>query len=228
MQAYGQDAPFRDRCDAGRQLARQLAGYASQPGLLVLALPSGGVPVAYEVARALDAELDVFLVRKLVVPGHAELEMGVIASGGIRVLNEAVVQAFRIAPATIDAVAAAERDTLDRRERFYRGVGPRSTVRDRSVILIDDGLTTGSTWRAALEALGHEEPKRLVAAVPVAPRETCEQLEAEADEVVCAAVSSTPRSTTEWYRDLTQTTDEEVRTLLGRLARSQPAVGRPH
>jgi predicted phosphoribosyltransferase len=228
MQAQGQEVPFQDRCDAGRHLARQLAAYAGQPGLLVLALPSGGVPVAYEVARALDAELDVFLIRKLAVPGHAELEMGAIASGGIRVLNEAVVQAFRIAPATIDAVAAAERDALDRRERFYRGVVPRSAVRDRNVILVDDGLASGSTWRAALEALGCEEPRRLVAAVPIAPRETCEQLEAEADEVVCAAVSSASRGASEWYRDLTQTTDEEVRTLLGRAGRSESAAGRPH
>jgi predicted phosphoribosyltransferase len=228
MQTQGQEAPFQDRCDAGRRLARQLAAYAGQPGLLVLALPSGGVPVAYEVARALDAELDVFLIRKLVVPGHAELEMGAIASGGIRVLNEAVVQAFRIGPATIDAVAAAERDALDRRERFYRGVVPRSAVRDRNVILVDDGLASGSTWRAALEALGCEEPRRLVAALPIAQRETCEQLEEEADEVVCTAVSSGSRGANEWYRDLTQTTDEEVRTLLERAGRSEAAPGRPH
>ena len=228
MQAYGQAPPFQNRGDAGRHLARQLAAYAGQPGLLVLALPSGGVPVAYEVARALDAELDVFLIRKLVVPGHAELEMGAIASGGIRVLNEAVVQAFRIPPATVDAVAAAERDALDRRERFYRGVAPRSSVRDRSVILIDDGLASGSTWRAALEALGCEQPRRLVAAVPVAPRETCEQLEEEADEVVCATVAPPARSATECYRELTQPTDEEVRALLVRAGRTGSVAGRTH
>ena len=213
-----EDVYFSDRADAGRHLARLLQPYAGAGESLVLALPRGGVPVAYEVARALDIELDVFLVRKLGVPGHEELAMGAIASGGVRILNESVVQALRIPASTIDAVATAERDTLDRRERFYRGDSPRPAVRERIVILVDDGLATGASMRAALEALGRQEPKRLIAAVPVAPAETCEELRAEADEVVCAATPEALQGVSQWYRDFSQTTDEEVRELLTRIA----------
>lgn len=223
MQICGQEVYFDDRADAGRFLARELCEQARDleragAEALVLALPRGGVPVAYEVARALRAELDVFLVRKLGVPGHEELAMGAIASGGVRVINEAVVQALRIPASTIDAVAAAERDTLVRRERQYRGDAPRPRVRDRTVILVDDGLATGASMRAALEALGREEPRRLIAAVPVAPPETCKELKAEADEVVCAATPGTFYGVGQWYRDFAQTSDEEVRDLLARAA----------
>ncbi|HTW37710.1 MAG TPA: phosphoribosyltransferase [Steroidobacteraceae bacterium] len=223
MQVFGQQMYFADRADAGRALARSLEAYARRPGALVLALPRGGVPVGYEVAHALDLALDVFLVRKLGVPGHEELAMGAIASGGVRVVNERVVQALRIAAATIDAVAAAEQDTLERRERFYRGDRPHLDVRARSVILVDDGLATGSTMRAALEALGRQEPKRLVAAVPVAPAETCQALRAEADEVVCLATPPAFHGVSEWYRDFAQTSDEEVRALLERAAHERLA-----
>jgi predicted phosphoribosyltransferase len=234
MRQSGQEIYFDDRADAGRFLAERLlerarrgdaaAGPDAAIGAdaLVLALPRGGVPVAYEVANALGAALDVFLVRKLGVPGHEELAMGAIASGGVRVLNEAVVQALRIPAATIDAVAAAERDTLDRRERHSRGDSPRPHVRDRVVILVDVGLATGASMRAALEALGREEPRRLIAAVPVAPPETCDELRAEADEVVCAATPRGFHGVSEWYRDFAQTTDEEVRDLLARAAHRSP------
>jgi predicted phosphoribosyltransferase len=170
------------------------------------------------VACALDAQLDVFLVRKLGVPGHEELAMGAIASGGVRVLNDAVVQALRVPAATLDTVAAAERDTLDRRERHYRGDNPRPAVRDRVVILVDDGLATGASMRAALEAIGRQEPRRLIAAVPVAPPETCSELRAEADEVICAATPRDFRGVGQWYRDFSETSDEEVRDLLARAA----------
>jgi putative phosphoribosyl transferase len=221
MHVFGQEMYFDDRADAGRCLARSLAAYSGHANALVLALPRGGVPVAYEVARTLALELDVFLVRKLGVPGHEELAMGAIASGGVRVVNDGVVQALRIAAATIDAVAAAERDTLERRERFYRGDNPRPDVRDRFVILVDDGLATGSSMRAALEALGRHEPRRLIAAVPVAPAETCEALRAEADEVVCTATPPDFHGVSEWYRDFPQTSDEEVRALLARAAQER-------
>ncbi|HTX24093.1 MAG TPA: phosphoribosyltransferase [Steroidobacteraceae bacterium] len=221
MQICGQAVYFDDRADAGRSLARALGAYAGRTNMLVLALPRGGVPVAYEVARALQAELDVFLVRKLGVPGHEELAMGAIASGGVRVVNERVVLAMRIAGATIDSVTAAERDTLDRRERSYRGDNPRPDVRERIVILVDDGLATGSSMRAALEALGRQDPRRLIAAVPVAPPATCEALRAEADEVVCVSMPAAFRGVSEWYRDFAQTTDDEVRTLLTRSAQDR-------
>ncbi len=215
----GQHAYFDDRADAGRSLAQKLLAYAGLPGPLVLALSGGGVPVAYEVARALDSELDVFLVRKLGVPGHEELAMGAITSGGVRVVDEGVVQALRIPAATLDAVASAERDTLDRRERFYRGDNRRPSVRARVVILVDDGLATGASMRAALEALGGLEPKRLIAALPAAPAEIYEELQAEADEVVCAVGPAGLHATCHWYRDPSLTTDDEVRDLLARSAR---------
>jgi putative phosphoribosyl transferase len=218
MRVFGKEVYFNDRADAGRCLASSLAAYAGEAKALVLALPRGGVPVGYEVARALALQLDVFLVRKLGVPGHEELAMGAIASGGVRVVNDGVVHALRIAAATIDAVAAAEQDTLDRRERFYRGDNPRPDVRDRFVILVDDGLATGSSMRAALEALGLQEPRRLIAAVPVGPAESCEALKAEADEVVCAATPPGFHGVSEWYRDFSETSDEEVRELLARAA----------
>ncbi len=208
--------PFFDRRDAGRQLAAKLGCFAATPGLLVLALPRGGVPVAYEVARALDAPLDVFLVRKLGVPGNEELAMGAIASGGIRELNDDVIATLHIDPATLDAVTADESRTIAERERAYRGERPRPRIAGRTIILVDDGLATGASMRAALTALRGGNPKLLVSAVPVAPADTCDALKAVADDVICTITPSAFFGVGRWYRDFTQTTDEEVRDLLSR------------
>jgi predicted phosphoribosyltransferase len=207
-------ARFRDRVEAGRQLAARLASYADDPSVLVLALPRGGVPVGYEVARALRAPLDVFLVRKLGVPGHEELAMGAIASGGVRVLNPDVVEMLRIPPSVIEAVTAEEEQELARREREYRDDRPLPAVRGRTVILIDDGLATGSTMRAAAEALRSEGVGRLVVAVPVAPAETRDALAREVDEIVCLATPEPFFGVGMWYEDFSQTSDAEVRALL--------------
>lgn len=208
------DQRFRDRREAGRVLADQLRHLKGEPGLLVLALPRGGVPVASEVAAALDAPMDVFLVRKLGVPGHPELAMGAIGSGGVRVLNEDVLAMLRVAPEVIDDVARREEMELERREREYRGTRPEPEIRGRTVVLVDDGLATGSTMRAAVEAIRGAAPARLVVAVPVGARETCEELRREADEVVCARTPEPFQAVGLWYRDFDQTTDAEVRALL--------------
>jgi predicted phosphoribosyltransferase len=205
---------FRDRSDAGRVLAAQLTAHAGSPDVLVLALPRGGVPVAYEVARALHAPLDVFLVRKLGVPGSEELAMGAVATGGVRVLNEDIVRRLRIPDFVIDAVAAWEQQELVRREVLYRGDAPPPDVRDRTVILVDDGLATGATMLAAVKALRRQEPARIVVAVPVASRDTCEQLRTEVEEVICAVTPEPFDAVGWWYEDFSQTTDEEVRELL--------------
>jgi len=210
--------PFFDRRDAGRQLAARLEAFAATPGLLVLALPRGGVPVAYEVALALDAPLDVFVVRKLGVPGNEELAMGAIASGGIRELNDDVIAALQIDAATLDAVTVQETQTIFEHERRFRGNRPRPQLEGRSIILVDDGLATGASMRAALAALRGHQPKLLVAAVPVAPPETCAALKAVADGVIAAITPSAFFGVGRWYRDFTQTTDEEVRELLSRSA----------
>ena len=215
---------FRDRREAGQVLADRLTAYAGRPDVLVLALPRGGVPVAYEVARALGAPLDVFLVRKLGVPGQEELSMGAVATGGVRVLNEQVVGALGIPPSVIEAVAAWQQQELVRRERLYRGDRPPPDVRGRTVILVDDGLATGSTMRAALAALRRQQPARLVVAVPTAAPETCDELRAEADDVVCATTPEPFDSVGLWYEDFSQTTDEEVRELLERAARDERAA----
>ena len=215
---------FRDRREAGQVLADRLTAYAGRPDVLVLALPRGGVPVAYEVARALGAPLDVFLVRKLGVPGHEELAMGAVATGGVRVLNDQVVGALGIPPSVIEAVAAWQQQELARRERLYRGDRPPPDVRGRTVILVDDGLATGSTMRAALAALRRQQPARLVVAVPTAAPETCDELRAEADDVVCATTPEPFDSVGLWYEDFSQTTDEEVRELLERAARDERAA----
>jgi len=216
--------PFRDRTEAGQLLAAKLAPYAQRPDVLVLALPRGGVPVAYEVARAVGAPLDVYLVRKLGVPGHEELAMGAIATGGVRVLNEAVVDALHIPPATIDAVAAAEQRELARRERLYRGTRPAPDVRGRTVILVDDGLATGATMRAAVAALRQQQPARIVVAVPIAAPSTCDELRAEVDEIVCAITPEPFYAVGLWYEDFAPPTDDEIRTLLDRAAQEHAAT----
>jgi predicted phosphoribosyltransferase len=207
---------FRDRTDAGRLLGTKLAVYANRPDVLVLALPRGGVPVAYEVACALGAPLDVYLVRKLGVPGYEELAMGAVATGGVRVLNEDVVRALHIPDFVIDAVAAWEEQELARREQLYRGDRPPPDVRGQTVILVDDGLATGATMLAAVRALQQQQPGRIVVAVPVASPDTCETLQTEVDEVVCAVTPEPFHAVGLWYEDFSQTSDEEVRELLAR------------
>jgi predicted phosphoribosyltransferase len=222
-------AVFRDRRDAGRRLAAELSDYADQSDVLVLALPRGGVPVAYEVARALHAPLDVFMVRKLGVPGYEELAMGAIATGGLRVLDQELLRMLDIPRDVIERVTAIETSELERRERQYRGDRPPPDVRGRTVILIDDGLATGSTMRAAIAALKKEGSKRIVVAVPVAPPETCEALRAQVDDVVCAVTPEPFRAVGLWYGDFSQTTDEEVRDLLASAASEAPSPSHsPH
>src|SRR3954451_20020434 len=207
---------FRNRNKAGRLLAKKLTAYANRPDVLVLALPRGGVPVAYEVARALGAPLDVFLVRKLGVPGHDELALGAIATGGVRLLNPDVVRGLRIPPEVIDQVAATERAELERRQQEYRDDRPTPDVRGKTVILIDDGLATGASMRAAVAALRQGQPARVVVAVPIAAPSTCEEFQDEVDEVVCARTPDPFYAVGLWYEDFSQTTDEEVRELLRR------------
>ena len=205
---------FRDRNDAGVQLAKRLAHHAGSPNVLVLGLPRGGVPVAYEVARALRAPLDVFVVRKLGVPGHRELAMGAMASGGARVLNADVLRALQLSSAVIEAVAEQEAREIARQERTFRGDVPLPHVNGRTVIIVDDGLATGSTMRAAVKALRQYRPARIVAAAPVAAAETCRTLANEADEVVCVNVPESFHAVSLWYDVFSQTTDEEVRHFL--------------
>jgi predicted phosphoribosyltransferase len=207
---------FENRRDAGVRLAARLSGYRDLPGLLVLALPRGGVPVAYEVARALSAPLDVFLVRKLGAPGHEELAMGAIARGGVRVLNREVVRALGIPEWEIEAVAEREERELERREHEYReGREPADVVR-RTVIVVDDGLATGSTMHAAVSALRRQGAGKIVVAVPVGAPRTCGQFERLADAVVCLETPQEFEAVGEWYEDFSQTTDDEVRLLLQR------------
>jgi putative phosphoribosyl transferase len=213
---------FANRREAGRILAPLLRKYADSDDVLVLALPRGGVPVGFEVAQALRAPLDVFIVRKLGVPGHDELAMGAIATGGVRVLNDDVVISLELEPEIIDAVAVREEKELARRERLYRGARPVPDVHGRTVILIDDGLATGSTMRAAVAALRKQRPARIVVAVPVAAPETCEEFKTEVDEVVCAATPRMFNGVGRWYEDFSQTTDEEVHELL---AQARSCVG---
>ena len=215
---------FRDRREAGRLLATKLAAYANRPDVIVLALPRGGVPVAYEVARALNAPLDIFLVRKLGVPGYEELAMGAIATGGVRVLNDQLVGGLRIPDYIVDEVAASEQQELVRRERLYRGDRPAPDVRGRTVILVDDGLATGATMLAAVKALRQQQPARIVVAVPTASPETCEQLRAEVDDIICAITPEPFHAVGLWYEDFSQTTDEEARDLLARSAEASRAA----
>ncbi|WP_433256904.1 phosphoribosyltransferase [Streptosporangium sp. CA-135522] len=219
------DRLFVDRRDAGRVLADLLGHHRGRSDTVVLGLPRGGVPVAYEIATALDAPLDVFLVHKLGVPGHEELAMGAIADGGVMVLNDDVVWSRGLSQETIDEVAARERHALLRRERLYRGVRSMPELTGKVVIVADDGLATGASMRAAVQALDRLRPARIVVAVPVAPESTCCELEALADEVVCA---STPRvffAVGQSYVDFTQTDDEEVRDLLRAASKASKASG---
>lgn len=210
------EPPFQDRYDAGRQLAAKLSHFARRPEVLVLALPRGGVPVAFEVARALEVPLDVFLVRKLGVPGHEELAMGAIATGDVRLLNDEIVRNLRIPPQTIDRVAAHERAELERRQSAYRGDRPPPEVQGKVVILIDDGLATGVSMRAAVAALRQLRPARIVVAVPIAAPSTCVEFHDEVDEVICARTPEPFYAVGVWYNDFSQTSDDEVRHLLAR------------
>jgi putative phosphoribosyl transferase len=210
---------FRDRRQAGRVLAEQLEHLRGRPGLLVLALPRGGVAVAFEVAHALQAPLDVFVVRKLGFPGHEEFAMGAIASGGVRVMNP--LPGMNVPPQAIAAVVAREQDELVRRELLYRGERPAVSIRGRTVIVVDDGLATGSTMRAAVTAIRQQHPAHLVVAVPVGAQETCRQLRSEADEVVCAATPSPFRAVGLWYENFPQASDDEVHELLDEARREQ-------
>ena len=205
---------FADRRQAGAVLGDSLKHFAGRSDVVVLALPRGGVPVGYEVARALGALLDVFVVRKLGLPGHPELAMGAIASGDVRVLNEDVLESYPVSRAAIDAVTRTERLELERRERAYRDGRPLVPIQGRVVILVDDGLATGSTMWAAVVAVRRLQPARVVVAVPIGARETCEALRKIADEVVCALMPEPFRAVGHWYVDFSQTTDEEVRQLL--------------
>jgi len=217
------DRGYQDRFDAGRQLATHLQAYANRPDVLILALPRGGVPVAFAVTSILHAPLDVFLVRKLGVPGQEELAMGAIATGNIRVLNHEVVQALRLSEQTIEHITREEQRELERRERLYRGDRPPPEIHNRIVILIDDGLATGASMRAAVLAARQQHPARLVVAVPVAAPSVCAELLTEADEVICASTPEPFFGVGQWYYNFAQTSDQEVHALLER-ARHFPSV----
>ena len=205
---------FTDRRHAGRVLAEKLSAYEGQTDVLVLALPRGGVPVAYEVARALNAPLDIFLVRKLGLPGREELAIGAIASGGVRVLNHDIIRTLNVPEEVINIVVRNELQELQRREHRYRGDRPVPDVHDRKVILIDDGLATGASMRAAVVGVRAQHPARIIIAVPAAAPELCNALEFEVDEMVCGMTPEPFYGLSRWYEDFSQTTDEEVRMFL--------------
>lgn len=214
---------FSDRVAAGKILAEQLKQYAGRPDVIVLGLPRGGVPVAFEVARALGAPLDVFLVRKLGVPGYEELAMGAIASGGVTVLNSDVIDSLRISQRKIDEAAARESRELQRRERLYRRDRPPLDVAGKTVILVDDGIATGSTMRAAISALRQMNPAHLVVAVPTAAPSSCEEMRVLAGDCLCTITPEPFHAVGLWYQDFSQTTDEDVCDLLERAGR-HPSV----
>jgi len=209
---------FANRTEAGRLLAEKLVKYAGRNDMVVLGLPRGGVPVAYEVAKRLRAPLNVFIVRKLGVPGFEELAAGAIASGGVRVLNEDVVRAIPHADEAIEAVTARETAELERREQIYREGRPPPEFHDRIVILVDDGLATGATMRAAVKALRQSGAAKIVVAVPVGPPDTCRELEEEADETICLSTPEFFQAVGQYYEDFSQTSDEDVRELLSQAA----------
>ena len=214
---------FRDRTEAGRVLADRLAAYANYPDAMVLALPRGGVPVAFEIAEALNLPLDIFVVRKLGLPGHEEFAMGAIASGGARVLNQDLIRQLSLSDEIIEHIVAREQRELERRERTYRGQRPVLDVRDHIIIIVDDGLATGSSMRAAIAALRQKRPKKLIVAVPVGARMTCSELEALADEVICLETPENFSAVGLRYRDFSQITDEEVIDLLERNRKNSEA-----
>ena len=205
---------FRDRVDAGKTLANRIARYIQDPAALVLALPRGGVPVGFEVARKLRAELDIFLVRKLGFPGQQELAVGAIASGGIRVLNEALIADLRVPPTIVDEITSREENELKRREELYRQGRLARPAGNRTVILIDDGLATGASMKAAAQALRAQAPQRIIAAVPVAAEETCNEFRTSVDDIVCAYTPAPFLAVGIWYEDFAQITDDDVRRLL--------------
>jgi len=207
---------FTDRADGGRQLAALLTPYADRDDVVVLALPRGGVPVAFEIARSLHAPLDAFLVRKLGVPGHPELAMGAIASGGVRVLSHDIISQLVVTPEAVEAATERERIELDRRDRMYRRDRPPTPLAGRTAILVDDGLATGATMEAAIQAVRQANPARVVVAAPVGAAETCQRLRALADEVVCASIPDYFQAVGQWYDRFDQTSDEEVIELLTR------------
>src|SRR5437868_11555510 len=217
---------FPNRNEAGRELAEKLVSYADRDDVIVLGLPRGGVPVAFEVAQRLGAPLDVFIVRKLGVPGFEELAAGAIASGGVRVLNEDVMRAIPHADEAIEAVTARETAELERREHEYREGRPAPDLRDRIVILVDDGLATGATMRAAVKALRQRGAAKIVVAVPVGPPDTCHEIEEQADETVCLSMPEFFQAVGQYYEDFSQTTDEDVRQLLTSAARDMPERNR--
>lgn len=219
---------FLDRYHAGQVLADQLNEFAHRDDVIVLALPRGGVPVGFEIAKHLQAPLDIFLVRKLGVPGHEELAMGAIASAGIQVLNQDVVEGLGLSKRVIDQVAERELHELERREQAYRDARPQPQLRGKVVILVDDGLATGSTMRAAAKAVRQQAPDKLVVAVPVGARSTCEEFQHEVDDVVCAETPDPFYAVGLYYEDFSQTTDEEVQQLLNEAHREQDAVHRAH
>jgi predicted phosphoribosyltransferase len=212
---------FRDRSEAGRVLARLLADYAGRDDLVVLGLPRGGVPVAYELAKALGAPLDVFVVRKIGLPGHEELAMGAIASGGVLVLDSRLVQGLGISQTALERAIAAERHELERRETAYRDGREPLDLEGKTVILVDDGLATGATMQAAAQAVRRLNPARIVVAVPVAAAETCDDFRGDVDDIICAATPSPFLAVGLWYEDFSQTSDDEVRELLARAAEEE-------
>ena len=213
---------FENRTEAGRFLAGKLTHYAGRSDVIVLALPRGGVPVAYEVAHALHAPLDVFVVRKLGVPGYEELAMGAIATGGVRVINQALANYLGIPEGAIEVVTNREKSELERREQLYRGTSPPVNLRERTVIIVDDGMATGSTMHAAVQAIRQQQPQQIIVAVPVGARETCDSFKSEVDTLCVCAITPEPFDGVGlWYRDFSQTTDEEVRDLLARVAEDQ-------
>src|SRR5665811_20641 len=212
------ELPLKNRHEAGQWLARELAAFRDRNDVLVLGLPRGGIPVAYEVAISLNAPLDAYIVRKLGVPGHEELAMGAIATGNVHILNDEIVHESGVSQGDIDAVVASEQRELDRRERLYRGSQPPPNVRDRTVILVDDGLATGTTMRAAVQAVKQLEPREVILVVPVASPPVCRSFEPIVDRVVCGATPDRFQALGLWYENFAPTSDEEVIELLARAA----------
>ncbi len=204
---------FKDRYDAGRKLSAELTGFRENNPIL-LGLPRGGVPVAYEAAKNLGADLDIFLVRKIGVPGREELAMGAIASGGVRVLNDNVINILNISEDSIEEASQKEKEELQRREKIYRDNRPFPSLENKTAILIDDGLATGASMRAAIKALKRHSPKKVIVAVPTASKDTCNEIKADVDEIICAFTPAVFRGVGEWYDDFSQTTDQEVIDLL--------------